>query len=119
MASNTGDAVATGVTVTDTLPQELTIDAASTTGSVSGQTVTWTIPQLVPGNPQTLKVTARVANGVADGTLLSNVALIQAGNPGVGNAVSNPADVTVTGQAVLDLSKTAARASVQAGQSLT
>ncbi len=118
-ASNNGNAVATGVTITDTLPQELTIDPASTSGSVSGQTVTWTLPTLVPGNPQTLTVRARVDNGLSDGTILRNTAHIGTTMAGVGSASTNPVDITVQGAAVLTLSKAASRQSVKAGDELT
>ena len=79
---NTGDADATDVTVSDQLPAQLTIDSASTAGTVSGQTVTWSLPILEPGVPVTLSVTATVATDVLAGTLLTNSANLTTAMPG-------------------------------------
>ncbi len=116
---NTGNAVATDVTVTDTLPAGLLIDPASTTANVSGQTATWTIPSLAPGAPVSYTIAARVANDLPDGTLLRNTASAQPSMPGVGAAVSTPVVTTVRGQAVLELEKQVSTTSVKAGGQLT
>jgi uncharacterized repeat protein (TIGR01451 family) len=116
---NTGNAVATGVTVTDTLPAGLLIDPTSTTANVSGQTAAWAIPSLTPGAPVSYTIAARVANDLPDGMLLRNTASAQSSMPGVGTAVSAPVVTTVRGQAVLELEKQVSSASVKAGGQLT
>ncbi len=75
--SNTGDAVATGVWVTDTLPTGVTLVAASppTTTQV-GNVVAWYWGTLSPlDGPQTIALTVTVGL-LPDGTVLTNEALL-------------------------------------------
>lgn len=112
---NQGDADATNVVVVDHLPAQLVIDPASTTGTIFGQTVTWTIPVLEVGVPVTLSVTAAVAKDVLEGTRLLNSANLTTSMPGVGGAVSNEVEVLVTGEPVLSVTKSASAKSVAPG----
>lgn len=114
-AENNGNAMATDVTVSDTLPAQLVIDPASTTGTVSGQTITWSLPILEPGVPITLSVSAIVATDVLEGTLLTNSANLTTAMPGVGGAISNEVEIRVTGEAVLSMTKSASTQSVSPG----
>lgn len=118
VATNTGDEIATNVTVTDTLPGELT-GISSPTGIVSGQDVTWTIPQLIPGSDVTLLVTAQAKDNLPDNTSVDNQAHISTTMSGVGSANSNQVSAATTGEAVLALSKTANSRSVQAGEQIS
>ena len=118
-AENTGNAVARDVTITDTLPAQLTIDPASTTAAVNGQTATWTVPTLAPGAPASFTITGQVANDLPDGTVLRNTAQIQIAMPGVGGSDSVPVNTPVTGQAVIELDKQASASSVNPGEQLT
>ncbi|MEL0008103.1 MAG: DUF11 domain-containing protein, partial [Luminiphilus sp.] len=111
-AENTGNTAATDVTVSDTLPAQLVIDPASTTGMVSGQTITWSLPSLEPGVPVTLSVSAAVATDVLEGTLLTNSANLTTTMPGVGGTISNEVEIRVTGEAVLSVTKSASAQSV-------
>ncbi len=106
---NLGDSVASNVVITDTLPDELVIDAGSTSGSVtgSGQTVEWSVGNLDPKVPVTVIVSAKVKEGLPGNTVLRNVAQATTDTPGVGNAVSNEVVVTVSGEAIFELKKTA------------
>ena len=113
---NFGDADATDITVSDYLPKELIIDPSSTTGTVSGQTVTWSIPELKVGVPVTLAVSARVANGIAEYTPLSNKASLTTTMPGVGGTSSNEVIARVTGEPVLSLAKQTSAKSLVPGE---
>ncbi len=113
---NRGNANATNVTVSDHLPSQLAIDPASTTGTVSNQTVTWSIPTLEVGVPITLSVTASIAKDLAEGTRLTNSANLTTTMPGVGGAVSNEVEIRVTGEPVLSMTKSASAKSVSPGE---
>ncbi len=119
VARNLGDAVATGVTVSDTLPDELVIDPNSTGGNVLGQTVTWTIPSLEPGKDVPLTVTAQVKDNIANGFLLPNEAHIDTTMPGVGSNTSSRTEATVTSNDVLQLTKAPKNLAPKAGGNIS
>jgi uncharacterized repeat protein (TIGR01451 family)/fimbrial isopeptide formation D2 family protein/LPXTG-motif cell wall-anchored protein len=77
-ASNTGKVAATDVTVTDQLPAELVFVSADQGGVYDAATgiVTWNIASLDAGNAVTVNVTAKVAETVAPGTDITNIATI-------------------------------------------
>jgi uncharacterized repeat protein (TIGR01451 family)/fimbrial isopeptide formation D2 family protein len=78
--TNTGDAAARNVTVTDAVPATLHTLAPDAGGTVSGNTITWSpaptpsLAAVVPGTAVVLTFTARVVTPLADGTLISNQA---------------------------------------------
>ena len=115
-AENVGDADATNVTVSDLLPSKLAIDASSTSGTVSGQKITWTLPSLEVGVPVTLAVTATVAKDLPEGTLLTNSANLTSTMTGVGGAISNEVEIRVTGEPVLSMVKSVSAKSVSPGE---
>ena len=111
-AENVGDADATNVTVSDLLPSQLAIDGSSTSGTVSGQKITWSLPTLEVGVPVTLAVTATVAKDLPEGALLTNSANLTSTMSGVGGAISNEVEIRVTGEPVLSMVKSASAKSV-------
>ncbi|MGC9082785.1 MAG: invasin domain 3-containing protein [Anaerolineae bacterium] len=81
--TNTGDAVATGVWLTDTLPAGVTFASASPTPTYqSGPTVAWNWPGLSPlAGLQTVVLTVTVGL-LPDGTVLTNTALLKSDQTG-------------------------------------
>ncbi|MEO8379363.1 MAG: DUF11 domain-containing protein [Acidobacteriota bacterium] len=118
--TNNGPAVASSLTVTDTLPAGVVFGSATGTGWTCNavlQTVTCTLPTLALGaaNPITINVTAPVAAGP-----LSNTATVSSTttetNPG-NNTSTN--DLTVIGVANLSITKTTTATTAQEGVALT
>ncbi len=77
---NQGSALASGVQITDTLPAELH-NASWTAGDPAvvvapGTHFAWQIPDLAPGTQGAIQVTATIAEGLPDGTPISNTAVI-------------------------------------------
>jgi len=59
VVTNTGTSEATDVTVTDTIPSGMSYRSSSPMGSVSGQTVTWSLGTLGPGASKSLTLILR------------------------------------------------------------
>lgn len=114
---NQGSALASGVRITDTLPAEL--NGASWMASdpavsvTSGTQFAWQIPDLAPGTQGAIQVTATIAEGLPDGTPITNSAVIGLQGkerPGYGaNGASQVVGTTaamalysLTGQAFID-----------------
>lgn len=75
---NTGRANATNVSVSDAIDPSLTVETIGNGGTLSGSTITWTIPRLDAGaGAHTLTFTTRVRTPLANGTVISNQALIR------------------------------------------
>ena len=76
--NNSITTTATNIVIVDTLPSGVTYDShfPITGVSVSGNTVTWTIASLNPGNSTSLDIDAIVDSGAADGTAISNTATL-------------------------------------------
>ncbi|MBI5497899.1 MAG: DUF11 domain-containing protein [Deltaproteobacteria bacterium] len=98
--TNTGDAIARNVTVTDAVDARLTSLVAETGGTVAGQTVTFTgggLTALAPGTPVTLTFRARVVFPLANGTVIPNQARAAVGAVTVlSNDPSTPAALDPT-----------------------
>ena len=95
-ASDSG-ANATGVVVQDTLPSTLTYVSDDGGGSYNSGTGVWTIGTLSSTTPATLHIVTTVNSGVANGTVITNVAAVTAGD--TSNDTENnssPAPITVT-----------------------
>jgi uncharacterized repeat protein (TIGR01451 family) len=75
---NTGNAPATGVTLVDTLPANVTFQSATAGGvyHAAGRTVTWAIGSLAPGAGASLAVKVKVADFPAVGAQIVNAASI-------------------------------------------
>jgi len=73
--TNTSSVAATGVTVNDTLPSNVTFLSAS--GAVrNGNTVTWSGLNLAAGQSVALSVVVQINSGVSNGTIISNTASV-------------------------------------------
>jgi uncharacterized repeat protein (TIGR01451 family) len=114
---NSGSSAATGVTVTDSLPNYLTnvvIDSGS--GSVSGSTITFSVGALDPGGSVELRFHASVSESIPQSvSSLTNSASAQATNGGGTPTAS--ASTTILHPEIV-LSKTAP-AEVGAGQTIS
>ncbi|MEZ4467484.1 MAG: hypothetical protein R3F43_24335 [bacterium] len=73
--ANTGDAVADAVVVTDPLPAALQAPVAPAPAVIRGGAVVWSVPPVGPGEVAELVVTATVAPGTPDGTVVANQAV--------------------------------------------
>ncbi|QSR26924.1 hypothetical protein CFH99_14935 [Nocardioides aromaticivorans] len=74
---NDGSAPATGTTLTDTPPDDQQVSAAPG-ANVAGNTATWALGSLAPGEDGTRSLTVQV--NAADGTQVSNTATLDADN---------------------------------------
>lgn len=103
VTQNNGDIAASGVTLSDTLPANVTYQASSG-GALSGGVVTWAIGALPIGAPVTHTITVQVNAGVSAGTLLTNTftAFSNELSPQTSNAVA-PSVYTV---AIIDVTPT-------------
>jgi len=87
---NRGVVAASGVVVTDTLPEGVTFVAATGDYTRNGRVVVWQVGQLAPGAETTQGITVTVDGGVSNNTVLTNTAHI-AGTNGEGNPADNAA----------------------------
>lgn len=76
--ANTGDIVATGVTLTDVVPAGLTFVSATGGGTESGGTVTWNLPDLAANSTASVTVTFNVPNGYAGDNPFTNTVSLSA-----------------------------------------
>ena len=60
--TNSGDADATGVVITDTLPLDVAVTANPDAGIVAGNSITWNIGTVVAGGSATVSVTVQTQN---------------------------------------------------------
>lgn len=118
VVGNQGTASASGVVVTDPLPDGLTLVSAPGCTS-SGQTVTCEAGTLAPGAEQTFDLRVRAEVAVAERTL-TNLATVAGSDPDVvpGNN-SGSVDVTIGPFSTLSVTKTASATSVTAGSPIT
>jgi len=97
--SNDGAGWATGVVVSDTIPEHVTFQTANPWyTSVSGRTYSWDIGDGAPETPGTITIAVKVDVGVTDQAVLTNTATLDHddanGNPG--SQLSDCASTTVT-----------------------
>jgi uncharacterized repeat protein (TIGR01451 family) len=93
-AFNTGGARATGVAISDLLPQNTTFVEATGGGVLFGDTVFWSPGELGPGQTGAVTLRVRVNAGVAPGTTITNQAQISSVETPVG-VPSNSVSVTI------------------------
>jgi len=116
--ANNGNAGATGVVVTDTLPANTTFVSATGGGVVSGSTVTWNLGTLPAGGSGSMSVTARVTSPLNSGTILTH------GSYSIDSAQTNPAagtavTTTVASAPILALGLTGSPNPVNSGSTIT
>ncbi len=122
--NNSGPSAATGVTVTDQLPQGLTFVSATPAGVYNATTGVWTVGTVAVGASTTLQITASVGTSTA----VTNTAQVSASNQRDPDSTPNnsiateddQASVTLTPQvADLSLAKTIDNPTPNVGQNVT
>ncbi|HYV20457.1 MAG TPA: fibronectin type III domain-containing protein [Verrucomicrobiae bacterium] len=116
--ANNGNADATGVVVSDTLPANTTFVSATGGGVVSGSVVTWNVGAVAAGGSGSVTVTARVTSPLNNGTLISH------GTYSIDSAQTNPVNgtavtTTVASAPILALAMTGTPDPVNSGATLT
>jgi gliding motility-associated-like protein/uncharacterized repeat protein (TIGR01451 family) len=115
---NDGPSMASNVTVTDVLPAGVTlISAVPSAGTWSAPV--WTVGNLYPGTTETLIITVDTDPSLADGTVITNTAIIssQTTDPDPSNN-SSSVDFTIVAGADLEVIKTSSHNPVIAGDTL-
>jgi uncharacterized repeat protein (TIGR01451 family) len=118
--TNTGNAPANGVVVTDTVPAGLTIVSVQGTGcSVSGQTVTCNVGTIQPGATITILITVQAGEGACPN--VTNHAHVTYSEGPEGGQDSNPVTVGVNCETDLQIVKNsdAPSGGVESGDSFT
>lgn len=120
--SNAGPSAAQHVTVTDTLPAQVSFVSCVSNGlcSNAGSAVTVTFPALSVGQSEIITIVTTVNAGVLSGTQLANTAAITSATPDP-NPINNTDGVTtpVTARADLAIVKSVTPTLVLAGETLT
>src|SRR5207249_3859507 len=70
--SNTGNANASGVIITDTIPANTTFVSATGGGTPAAGVVTWNVGALGAGSSSSVQLVVQVTSPLANGTLISN-----------------------------------------------
>src|SRR3989442_1407733 len=116
--SNTGNANATGVVLTDTVPANTTFVSATAGGVFASGVVTWSVGNLAAAASGSVQMVVRVNSPLASGTSITNATYSIDSNetaPVAGAAVST----TVSSAPLLSVSKTDSPDPVAAGGNLT
>jgi uncharacterized repeat protein (TIGR01451 family) len=116
--ANTGNMNATGTTISDTLPANTTFVSATGGGVAAAGVVNWSVGTLNAGAFGSVQVVARVANPLANGTVITN------GTCSIDSTQTSPVaaaavTTTATSAPILTLSRTDAPDPVAAGANLT
>ncbi|PYT33984.1 MAG: hypothetical protein DMF52_14285, partial [Acidobacteria bacterium] len=116
--SNTGNANATGVVLTDTVPANTTFVSATAGGTLASGVVTWSPGNLAAGASGSVQMVVRVASPLANGTSITN------GTYGIDSNETSPVNgaavsTTVSSAPLLAVSKTDSPDPVAAGGNLT
>ena len=115
--ANTGNADATSIRVTDTIPANTTFVSAGS-GTLSGSVVTWSIASLAAGASGTVQLAVRVASPLANGTVIHNQTYsVASAQTSAVNGIDDT--TTVTSAPVLAVSATDAPDPVAAGGTIT
>lgn len=122
--TNTGDADAKGVTITDTLPVGLTYESSEPAGAVSadGKSVTWSV-DVPAGGEVKRQITAKVDAGVSTGSQLANN--VSVSDPEGGSPIEPSVDpptvdvIDPTNKANIAISKVASADTVVSGSQIT
>ncbi|KKI22349.1 MULTISPECIES: DUF7507 domain-containing protein [unclassified Leucobacter] len=122
-AKNNGPQTATGVKVTDPVPDGLTNASATTSAgscAITAGVITCSLPDLAVGQTETIRVTGTVVPSRDPGAALSNTATISGSrtDPDLGNNTAS-ASRTLATEADVSVQKTFAPADPVAGQNVT
>ncbi len=92
---NQGNAAASSTVLTDTLPAKVNFISAEGTPARNGQILTWDLGNAASGAGGVYHVVVTAANGLADGTVLTNTVNIAGAGPEltVGNNTDNAASI--------------------------
>lgn len=104
IVKNQGNADSGPLTVQDVIPDGLTFVSADSDGLAAGQVVTWTIPNLTPGETRTVTLVVRMSNATLPGYLnYAEIVTDSAGGygPGVHDEDSTP-DADITNDPIVD-----------------
>jgi len=94
--ANAGSDTAENVVITDTLPEQVSFVDATANGTLSGDTVTWSIGTMSPNTETRVQVKVLVADVVDEGTVLLNTTSATGSQPGgsllppVGDTLQTP-----------------------------
>ena len=111
--TNTSNVTATGVTIEDTLPLELTLETTSGNANLNGQIITWTDLSFSTGETKIFTITASVKSNINDGVVILNQARVVDGP-----STTDTTTVVSEGEADLSISKTDNRSTVENGETL-
>jgi uncharacterized repeat protein (TIGR01451 family) len=118
VVGNTGNADATGITVTDTIPANTAFVSADAGGTRIGDQVQWSGKTVPADGALTVHFTVRVDSPLPNGTILNNDAYGVTCTEGV-SATGSPVQTTVHSAPVLAIAKSGSPDPVQAGGLLT
>lgn len=105
-ARNTGVGVATNLTITDTIPAGLEVLQVGNPGRQSGNTITWSLGDLLADDTKTVTFVCKVPATMEPATWPNSASLtFGSSNTGTGNASSNTVEISKDGQAILSLDK--------------
>lgn len=109
---------ATNVVIVDSIPANTTFVSADNAGVYDATTnkVTWTLGTKNPGDHGTVSMIVKVANPLANGTIITNTATIDATE--IDPPVSASASVTVTSGSILGITKLVDKQQVNPGSKL-
>src|SRR5206468_3822336 len=116
--SNTGNANASGVVITDTVPGNTTFVSATGGGTLAAGVVTWNIGSLNAGSSSSVQLVVQVTSPLPNGTVITNPTYSIDSTetaPTAGAAITT----TVTSSPVLAISKGDAPDPVSAGSNIT
>jgi len=116
--SNTGNANATGVVISDTVPANTSFVSATGGGTLAAGVVTWNIGNVAAGASASVQLVVAVTSPLANGTVITNATYGIDSNetgPTAGAAITT----TVSSAPVLTISKTDAPDPAVAGTSIT
>jgi uncharacterized repeat protein (TIGR01451 family) len=111
--ANSGTDTATGVTIEDHLPPEVTFVSASDGGTHANGVVTWSLGDKPAGSSGSVSVNVLVTSPLANGTILHNSATITSNE--TAPTSTGTVDVTVDSAPSLGIVKSASRTTVDAG----
>jgi uncharacterized repeat protein (TIGR01451 family) len=116
--SNTGNADATGVVVSDTLPANTSFVSATGGGTLAAGVVTWSVGTLAAGGNGSVQLVVKIASPLANGTTITDATYsIRSAQT---SAAAGPAvTTTVTSSPVLTVGQSDAPDPVSAGSNLT